>query len=286
MAKPTAFVTGASRGIGKAVALALAEAGYNLVISARTITPGEVRDNSSSVHRAVTRVLPGSLEETARELNEKGAEVLQVPLDLTDRASVGAAAQRILDNWHGVDMIVHNGRHIGPGLQDVFMDIPIDAYGKFFEAHGIAPIILTKALLPGMLKQGRGTIVTITSNAAYDPPPAPAGKGGWGLGYAMGKGAGHQLVGTLHAEYFDQGLRTYNVQPGFIGTERNKLLAQDSGHELSRAAPPSIIGALVRWLVEAQEAERYSGRNIEAQSFVLENNIVPDWRGSDDRVSK
>ncbi len=278
MGRPVAFVTGASRGIGKAVALALAQTGYDLIVAARTVTPGEVRDISSSVHKQSAMPLPGSLQETSAELEAQGARVLQVPLDLTDRASVGAAAQRILDCWGAVDMIVHNGRHIGPGLQDVFLDIPIDAYGKFFEAHAIAPIILTKALLPGMIQRGGGTLVTITSNAAYDPPPAPAGKGGWGLGYAIGKGAGHQLVGTLHAEYFDRGLRAYNVQPGFIGTERNQLIARDTGHELSRAAPPSIVGALVRWLVTEPGAAEFSGRTIEAQPFVRERGLVPEWQ--------
>nr|WP_087576191.1 SDR family oxidoreductase [Sphingomonas sp. CDS-1] len=278
MGRQVAFVTGASRGIGKAIALALADIGYDLIIAARTISPGEVRDNSLTIHQRNSRALPGSLQETAQELETKGAKVLMIQLDLTDRASVGAAAQKIMDSWGGVDMIVHNGRHIGPGLQDIFLDIPIDAYGKFFEAHCIAPIILTKVLLPGMLERGGGTVVTITSNAAYDAPPAPAGKGGWGLGYAIGKGAGHQLVGTLHAEYFERGLRAFNVQPGFIGTERNQIMAKDTGHEISRAAPPSIIGALVGWLVTSDEADSFSGRTIEAQSFVRERNLAPDWR--------
>jgi NAD(P)-dependent dehydrogenase (short-subunit alcohol dehydrogenase family) len=277
MSRPIAFVTGASRGIGKAIALSLADAGHDLIISARTVTPGEERDHSLSIHKTDSRPLPGSLQETAAEIEAKGARALSVPLDLTDRASVGAAAQKILDSWGAVDVLVHNGRHIGPGLMDVFMDIPVDAYGKFFEAHGIAPIILTKALLPGMLARGGGTVVTITSNAAYDPPPAPAGKGGWGLGYAIGKGSGHQLVGTLHAEYHGQGLRAFNLQPGFIGTERNHIMAGDLGHELSRAAPPSIIGALVKWLVTDPEAAAFSGQNIEAQPFILERRIAPAW---------
>ncbi|WP_242123919.1 SDR family oxidoreductase [Sphingobium sp. Sx8-8] len=277
MARPVAFITGASRGIGKAIALSLAEAGYDLILSARTVAPGEAHDHSLTVHKTDARPLPGSLQETAAEVEARGARSLLVPMDLTDRASVGAAAQKIIDNGAAVDMIVHNGRHIGPGLMDLFLDIPVDAYAKFFEAHGIAPIILTRALLPGMLQRGGGTVITITSSAAYETPPAPAGKGGWGMGYAVGKAAGHQLVGTLHAEYFGRGLRAYNVQPGFIGTERNHIVASDLGHELSRAAPPSIIGALVKWLVTEAEAETLSGSTIEAQDFIRERGIAPGW---------
>jgi len=280
MARPVAFVTGASRGIGKAIALALAEAGHDLIISSRTVHAGEVRDNSLSVHKKDERPLPGSLEETAQAASASGADVLLVPLDLTDRSSVEAAAERIALERGGPGLIVHNGRYIGPGLMDLFLDTPIDAYGKFVEAHAIAPIILTKALLPAMLARGGGTIITITSTAGFLNPPAPAGKGGWGLAYAVGKGAGHQLIGTLHAEYADQGLRAYNVEPGFIGTERNHIVASDLGHELSRSAPPSIIGALVRWLVANPDAAApLTGTTIRAQPFIREHGICPDWDG-------
>lgn len=276
--RPIAFVTGASRGIGKAIAFALAGAGHDLIISARTVAPGERRDNSLTVHSSDTRPLPGSLQETQEEIEALGARCLCVPLDLTERASVEAAAQRILDEWGHADVIVHNGRYLGPGLMDLFMDIPIDAYGKFFEAHAIAPIVLTKALLPPMLERGGGKVITITSSSAYNTPPAPAGKGGWGLGYAIGKASGHPLVGTLHVEYFGSGLRAFNVQPGFVATERNHVVAASHGHEIKNAAPPAAIGAVVEWLVTSPESESLSGEMIEAQDFALERGLYPDWR--------
>ncbi|MBV9842273.1 MAG: SDR family oxidoreductase [Sphingomonadaceae bacterium] len=277
--RPIAFITGASRGIGKAIALSLAQGGYDVIVSARTVKNGEVRDHSLSIHKADSRPLPGSLEETVAEIEALGARALAVPLDLTDRASVGAAAQRILDlpEWREVDLIVHNGRHIGPGLMDVFMDTPVDAYGKFFEAHCIAPIVLTRMLLPGMVERGRGTVITVTSNAAYDTPPAPAGKGGWGLAYAIGKGSGHQLVGTIHAEYKDKGIRAFNVQPGFVGTERNHISVQEYGHELKNAAPPAAIGAVVGWLVSSSEGAALAGTTIEAQDLCREKELYPAW---------
>ncbi|MCK9541280.1 MAG: SDR family oxidoreductase [Novosphingobium sp.] len=274
-----ALVTGASRGIGKAISLALAEIGYDVIVSARTVAAGESRDNSLTVHKTDTRPLPGSLAETAAEIEARGRRALSLPLDLTDRASVGAAAQRILDlpEWSGLSVIVHNGRYIGPGLMDVFMDTPLDAYEKFVEAHCIAPIVLTRMLLPGMLARGGGTVITTTSNAAYDVPPGPAGQGGWGLAYAVGKGAGHQLVGTLHAEYAASGIRAFNVQPGFVGTERNHIAVREYGKELTGAAPPSAIGAVVKWLLTDPGAERYAGRNIEAQDLCRELALHPAW---------
>ncbi len=277
MVRRRAFVTGASRGIGKAIALALAKVDFDLVISARTVKPGEVRDNSLTVHGSDTRQLPGSLEETAEAVRAEGADVLVVPLDLTDRASVGACAQKIIDEWGAIDAIVHNGRYLGPGLMDLFMDTPLDAFGKFFEAHCIGPIILTKALLPGMLARGAPQVLTITSSSAFETPPAPPGKGGWGLGYSVGKASGHPLVGALHAEYHDSGLRAFNVQPGYVATERNEISVRDYGRELDGAAPPAAIGAVVSWLLTAPEAAVLSGTMIEAQPFCLVRNLYPAW---------
>jgi NAD(P)-dependent dehydrogenase (short-subunit alcohol dehydrogenase family) len=233
-----ALVTGASRGIGKAIAVELARAGHDVAITARTLTPGEQRDNALSVHRPDDRPLPGSLEETAAAVRESGRDVLLLPFDLTDLAAVAAAGQRLLHEWGGADVVVHNGRYIGPGLMDVLFETPADAYEKFLGAHLHAPLVLSRLLVPGMVDRGSGTVVTITSSSAYTVPPAPAGKGGWGHAYAVAKAAGHQLVPTLHAEYAGRGLRCFNVDPGFVATERNEIVVRDLGHDISRRPGP------------------------------------------------
>lgn len=273
-----AFVTGASRGIGKAAALALADVGYDVIISARTVRPGETRENTLTVHKSDTRPLPGSLEETAAEIENRGRRALTVPADLTDRASVGAAAQRVLDTWPEVDLLVHNGRYLGPGLMDVFMDTKPDAYLPFVEAHLLAPVVLTQALLPGMLARGGGCVMTVTSQSAWRTPPAAAGKGGWGMAYAVGKAAGHQLVPTLHAEYGAAGLRTFNVEPGYVGTERNEIAVRGYGRDLAGSAPPQAIGAVISWLATSPEAGKLAGTTVDAQEFCLERGLYPDWR--------
>jgi NAD(P)-dependent dehydrogenase (short-subunit alcohol dehydrogenase family) len=278
MPNTTAFVTGASRGIGKAIAIALAEKGYDVAISARTVNPGESRENTLSVHKSDTRPLPGSLSETKQEIEARGVRCLALPMDLLDLGSVGAAGQALLERWGGVDVLVHNGRHIGPGLMDTFLDTPTDAYAKFFEAHCVAPIVLTKMLLPRMLERGKGVVMTTTSNAAYEPPPGPAGKGGWGLGYAVGKASGHPLAWVLNAEFKDRGIRTYNVQPGFVATERNHMVAQDVARDISMGAPPAAIGAVVAYLLTSEEGAQLSGEVIQAQAFCLERNLHPSWK--------
>jgi NADP-dependent 3-hydroxy acid dehydrogenase YdfG len=88
------------------------------------------------------------------------------------------AARQLIEQWGGVDVVVNNGRHIGPGLMDTILDTPVEQYPLFLMAHGVAPIRITQLLLPGMLERGGGTLVTVSSSAGYDfypgsPRPGP-----------------------------------------------------------------------------------------------------------------
>jgi len=272
-----AFVTGASRGIGKAIAVHLAGRGYDVAITARTVADGEAREHSSTLHRSDTRPLPGSLTLTADLVRAEGVRTMTVPADLTDRASVTAAADAVIAEWGGVDVLVNNGRYVGPGHMDVFDETPLELLDAHLEANVMAPLALTKAVLPGMLERGSGTIVNITSGAAYADPPAPAGKGGWGLGYAISKGALHRVAGVLALELGDQGIRAYNVQPGFIATERMVQDMAEFGFDASSGAPPDVVGAVVAWLVTDPAAAEPNGRNIEAQDVCKELGLLPGW---------
>jgi NAD(P)-dependent dehydrogenase (short-subunit alcohol dehydrogenase family) len=271
-----ALVTGASRGIGKAIALALADQGHDVAIAARTLLAGDpTREHSQTVHKKDTRPLPGSIEETAAEIGQRGREALPLRLDLTDLDSVESAMKTLLDRWGGVDVVVNNGRHIGPGLMDTMLDTPIGQYPLFLTAHGVAPIRIAQLLLPGMLERGGGTFVTVSSNAGYiwyPDGPRP------GLGYRIGKAAGHTLVGSIQAEYGGKGVRAFNVNPGFTLTERNSLDAGEFGFDPRYACPPQAVAAAVAWLVTSPEADALQRQNIEAQDLALARELYPDWR--------
>jgi NAD(P)-dependent dehydrogenase (short-subunit alcohol dehydrogenase family) len=273
-----ALVTGGSRGIGKAIAIALARDGYDVAVAARTLRASDpTPEHSQSVHLTDTRPLPGSIEETAAEVSACGQRALALKMDLTDLDSVEAATTRLLAEWGGVDLVVNNGRHIGPGLMDSICETPIEQYPLFLMAHAVAPIRICQLLLPGMLERGGGTFVTISSGAGYDfYPQSPRP----GLGYRIGKAAGHTLVGSILAEYSQAGIRAFNVNPGFVLTERNSLDADEMGFDTALAAPPQAVAAAVTWLVGSADADELQRTDIDAQPLALSRDLYPDWRPS------
>jgi NAD(P)-dependent dehydrogenase (short-subunit alcohol dehydrogenase family) len=271
-----ALVTGASRGIGKAIAIKLAENGFDVAVAARTLRASDATpEHTQTVHKPDTRPLPGSIEETAAAIEAAGQRALPLQMDLTDLATVEAATQKLLDEWGGVDVVVNNGRHIGPGLMDNILDTPVDQYRLFLEAHGVAPIRIAQMLIPGMIERGGGTFVTISSGAGYNfYPQSPRP----GLGYRIGKAAGHTLVGSIQAEYGDKGIRAFNVEPGFVLTERNSLDVEEFGFDPSWAAPPAAVGAAVAWLLTSPEADGLQRSEVSAQTVAIERGLYPDWR--------
>ena len=278
MEQKVAFITGASRGIGKVCAQHLARAGYDVAITARTVQEGEAREHSSTLKKSNTKPLPGSLAGTAEVIEAEGQKALMVPADLLDPASLGAAAATVLERWGHVDVVVHNGRYIGPGHMDLFMDTPVELHDKHLEANVLAPIILTRLVLPGMLARGDGVIINMASGSGTMDPPAPAGQGGWGLGYGMSKAALHRIAGLLEVELGDQGIYAFNLSPGFVATERLALDMGEFGFDASRGAPAAVVGAVAAWLVTAPEARTLNGQWIEAQPKCRELGLLPDWR--------
>ena len=104
MSRKVAFVTGASRGIGKACAVHLAKAGYDVAITARTLHDGEAREHSPTVKHSDMSPLPGSLDQTAAAVRATGREALAVAADITDAASLGHAAATVLGQVNGLQL--------------------------------------------------------------------------------------------------------------------------------------------------------------------------------------
>ena len=182
VAQPTALITGASKGLGRALAGALAARGWRLVLDART---------------------PGSL---ATELS---AAVLAG--DVTDPRHREALAAAV-DTLGRLDLLVNNASDLGPSPLPALARDPIEALRRVYETDVVAPLALVQILAPH-LRAAAGIVMNISSDAAVEPYP------GWG-GYGSAKAALDQLSAVLAAEEPD--LRVYAVDPGDMRTDMHQ----------------------------------------------------------------
>ncbi len=276
-ARGTALVTGASRGIGKAIAVHLARVGYDVAVGARTLHEGEQREHSSTVASSNTRVLPGSLDSTAALIEREGRRALPIYVDLLERASLGSAVATVQERWGPIDVLVNNGRYVGPGHMDQILDTPVDLFDRHLEANVMAPVILVKLVLPQMVERGRGVIVNLASSSGTMDPHRPAGRGGWGLGYGMSKGALHRVAGMVAVELGDRGILAFNLSPGFVATERIAIDMAEFGFDASKGAPADVVGAVAAWLATDDRAIELNGQWIEAQEVCRQLGLLAGW---------
>ena len=262
------MVTGASRGIGRAIALSLAEQGHSLILTARSVDGG-AKFSGTSLNDPLTGMeLSGSVAEVAKDCQALGARAIAVAMDLTDESSVVHATQIALAEFGVVDTLISNAIYQGPGVNDWLRDLPIENLRKVIDGDAIAPMILLKSFLPGMLSSGRGVFVHLTSGAASLVPKKPAGEGGWGVAYAMAKGAAHRIAGVMHAEYSPQGLRAYSLNPGHVTTEVMASRAQGEGREVTGNGPEDVA-VTAQWLIDGSaEAVELSGQEVVSRDVI------------------
>ena len=268
--RKVAFVTGASRGIGRAAAIALAEVGYDVAVSARTLIEGEPADD---------RPLPGSLESTADLVEQKGGTPLLLPMDLLDARSVDDALEKTLSRWGRIDLLLNNGIYTGPGNMDFFLDLDLNKIETIFQANFFAQIRITQVVLPRMLERSSGRIINMVSNAGLSDPSAMPDRGGWGYAYAASKAALHRMVGCLAVEHERSGVEFFNLEPGFVMTEAMELNDPEGKiAELFPPAPPSVPAAAIAWIASQPSASELNGQTVFAQPFAIERNLHPNWR--------
>ena len=262
------MVTGASRGIGRAIALSLAEQGHSLILTARSVDGGAKFSGTSLNDPLAGAELSGSVAEVAKDCQALGARAIAVAMDLTDESGVVHATQVALAEFGVVDTLISNAIYQGPGVNDWLRDLPIENLRKVIDGDAIAPMILLKSFLPGMLSSGRGVFVHLTSGAASLVPKKPAGEGGWGVAYAMAKGAAHRIAGVMHAEYSPQGLRAYSLNPGHVTTEVMALRAQREGREVTGNGPEDVA-VTAQWLIDGSaEAVELSGQEVVSRDVI------------------
>jgi NAD(P)-dependent dehydrogenase (short-subunit alcohol dehydrogenase family) len=222
---PTAVITGASMGLGRATAHALAERGWSLVVDARR----------AGALAGAMRGLPG---------------VTVLPGDVTDPAHrVNLAAE--VHRMGRLDLLVNNASRLGPSPQPELRSYPLDELSRVYAANVFAPLALIQ-LLAGPLAAAAGTIVNVSSDAATEAYP------GWG-GYGSAKAALDQLTAILAAE--QPGLRCYAFDPGDMRTDLHQQAFP--GADISdRPEPDLAAAALLRLITGRPPSGRYRAADL------------------------
>jgi NAD(P)-dependent dehydrogenase (short-subunit alcohol dehydrogenase family) len=223
-----AVITGASRGLGLALARGLAAEGWSLVIDAR--------DADALSYAALC--LP------------TGATVTPLPGDIADpdhRAALRGAA----DDLGGPDLLINNAGTLGASPLPAIADYPIDELRAAFEVNVLAPIALTQWLLPGLRRRG-GAVLNITSDAAVEA------YAGWG-GYGAAKAALEQASNVLAAE--ELAVRVWWADPGDLRTDMHQRAFP--GEDISdRPRPETVVPAFLRLVAERLPSGRYRAAHL------------------------
>jgi NAD(P)-dependent dehydrogenase (short-subunit alcohol dehydrogenase family) len=214
---PLAVITGASKGLGRAIADALAVRGWQLIVDARA--PGSLAND-----------LPGAMV---------------VSGDVTDPAHRAALAA-VVDSVGRLDLLVNNASDLGSSPLPALVRYRLDVLRRVYETDVIAPLALIQLLAPWLRAAG-GAIVNVSSDAAVEPYP------GWG-GYGSAKAALDQVSAVLAVEEPD--LRAYAVDPGDMRTDMHQA-AYPGEDITDRPEPATVVPALLRLLEKRPPSGRY-----------------------------
>ena len=200
LAGKVAVVTGASRGIGEAIALRYAQEGAKVVVSARTVEEGD-------------HPLPGSINGVVKRINDAGGEAFAVRADLAsgeDRVDLIKAAEGA---FGPVDILVNNA---AVTFFIPVAEFPERRYKLMHEVQVYAPFHLSQLVLPSMVERKTGWIVNVSSHAALHPKVDAGGRGG--TVYGMGKAGLERFTTGLASEVYADGVAVNVISPGLVAT--------------------------------------------------------------------
>jgi NAD(P)-dependent dehydrogenase (short-subunit alcohol dehydrogenase family) len=233
------MITGASRGLGRALTLAFAKQGAKLAISAR-------REEA--------------LRTVQKEAEALGAEVLAVIADMSLPRDVERFVALAEGAYGRIDVLVNNASILGPSPMPLLLDYPEDDFAEVLRVNTIGPFLVTRRVITGMLQEGKGSIINVTSEAGH------VGYASWGA-YGVSKFALEGLTETWSDEVGGTGVRVNMVDPGEMDTEMHALAIPDCDYELAK--PEEVVDVFMYLASEA--SKEVNGQRFEAQQ----------WKGRD-----
>ncbi|MBM3945993.1 MAG: SDR family NAD(P)-dependent oxidoreductase [SAR202 cluster bacterium] len=226
-----AVVTGASRGIGRDIAVVFAREGAKVVVSARTENEGDFR-------------IPGSIGTTVRRIRDAGGDAIGVKCDVSDEAQVEALVKQTMDRHGRLDILVNNAAILIPGKVE---EMQIRHWDLLYRVNIRGPFLGCKFALPVMKRQRYGHILNISSTGAIGPGPGPyKTAGGGGIAYGAGKAHLERFTQGLAQEVWEENIAVNALSPRkgiasegqrwFRGNTRTYVGAREDGEIMGDAA--------------------------------------------------
>lgn len=229
------MITGASKGLGKALTLAFAREGASLAICART---------------------EALLLQVKTEAEALGGKVLAVTADVSHSRDVERFVAMTEEAYGGIDVLVNNASILGPSPMPLLLDYPAEDYAEVIRVNAVSPFLMARRVLPGMLQRNEGSIINVTSEAGH------FGYGGWGA-YGISKFAVEGLTETWADELSETNIRINMVDPGEMDTEMHALAVPDCDYPLAK--PQDIVDVFL--YLASKASIEVNGQRLDAQSF-------------------
>lgn len=234
-----ALITGASRGLGRALALALADAGARLVLVARD---------------------PAPLDAVVREIRSRGGEAHPIAADVGDKAAIHAIAGQAAALVGDLDLLVHNASTLGPTPLRLLLDTECEDLEAVLAVNLVGPFRLTRAIAGSMALRGQGLVITISSDAATEAYPE------WGA-YAISKAALDHLARIWAAELAEAGVDVLAIDPGEMDTQMHAD-ALPGADPATLARPEAVAAAILEMLRDPARAP--SGARLSVPRWQVE----------------
>jgi NAD(P)-dependent dehydrogenase (short-subunit alcohol dehydrogenase family) len=252
-----ALVTGAARGVGKALAVELGRLGARVVVTARSTATTE-------------GALAGTIGETLSAIEAAGGSGSAVRADLLDRSSRTELIATVLAETGGIDILVNNAADTGDHVFQGFWETDADTFAQQFELNVFAMYELMHAFAPSMRSRGGGFIVNIGSARGFPEGIEGSSRFGdvnLGAAYPSSKVAVFAMTTLIARELAEANIVALTLTPGSARTERFEEHARTLGIDPAVGIPPELSARALATVLTSSEPMQYAGRFIEAADF-------------------